>query len=92
MVLGQFGFIGEVLRAEYAINSQLNSLCFSPVNQALFLYPCMKQRVFSKEESILSHIVLVTMKESVVVRNKLNYTQGIIGSKIEPINVFPTQI
>ena len=78
MVLDQFGSIGEMLRAKCPINSQLNSLCFSPFNQALFLCPCMKRCVFSKEESILSHIVLATMKESTVVRNKLNYTQGII--------------
>ena len=84
MVLDQFGSIGEVLRAKCPTNSLLNSLCFSPFNQALFLCPCMKRCVFSKEESILSQIVLATMKESTVVRNKLSYTQGIIGAKIEP--------
>ena len=37
-----------------------------------------------KEELILSHIVLETKKESTVVRSKMNYTQGIIGARVEP--------
>ena len=37
-----------------------------------------------KEELILSHIVLETIKESTDVRNKLNYTQGITGARVEP--------
>jgi len=41
--------------------------------------------MFSKEELILRDIVLETIKDSTVVRNKLNYTQGIIGARVQPL-------
>ena len=67
-----------------SINPQLHSLRTISSNQGLIgLY---KLGVFSKEELILGHIVLVTLKESPLFRNKLNYTQlqVDVGAKVEP--------
>ena len=60
-----------------------------------FSLVCAKWRVFSKEELILSSIVLVTLKEGLVLRNKLNYTHTKIGGKVQPLQplvliVYPT--
>ena len=43
---------------------------------------CVKWRVFFKEELILSSIVLVTLKEWLILRNKLNYTHTNFGAKV----------
>ena len=67
-----------------SINPQLHSLRTISSNQGLIgLY---KLGVFSKEELILGHIVLVTLKESPLFRNKLNSTQlqVDVGAKVEP--------
>ena len=56
MVPGWFRLIGEVLRVRNKFSAKF--FVFGPFYQALFLCPCMKRRVFSKEELILSHIVL----------------------------------
>ena len=58
---------------------------------------CVKWRVFSKQELILSSIVLVTLIEWLVSRNKLNYTHTKIGAKVKPqqpspLIVYPTQM
>ena len=58
---------------------------------------CVKLRVFSKQELILSLIVLVTLKKWFVLRNKLNYTHTKIEAKVEPHQpsvfiVYPTQM
>ena len=57
MVPGWFRLIGEVLRVrnKFSADFFVFRLRFY---QALFLCPCMKRCVFSKEELILSHIVL----------------------------------
>ena len=72
---------------ECALNFQLNSLCFSPLKSSSvsLLFVKRVRRMFSKEELILTDIVLETIKESTVVRNKLNYTQGIIGARVQPL-------
>ena len=43
---------------------------------------CVKWRVFSKKELILSQIVLVTYMEWLVLRIKMNYTQTKAGAKV----------
>ena len=58
---------------------------------------CVKRRVFSKKELILSQIILVTSMEWLVLRNKINYTQANAGAKVPPhthsvLIVFPTQM
>ena len=58
---------------------------------------CVKWRVFSKQELILSSIVLVTFKEWLVLRNKLNYNHTNAGAKVQPhqpsvLIVFLTQM
>ena len=50
---------------------------------------CVKGRVFSKQQLIrpkfnLPAILLVTIKEWVVLRDKLNYTQTNVGAKVQP--------
>ena len=61
---------------------------FDKSSAALFAYhlfsSCMKWLVFSKEELILSYIVLVNLKESPLFRNRLNYTRVNVGAKVEP--------
>ena len=52
----------------------------------------MKWLVFSKEELILSYIVLVTLKEWPLFRNRLNYTQVNVGAKVEPPTALPLNI
>ena len=58
---------------------------------------CVKWRVFSNQELILSSIVLVTLKQWLVLRNKLDYTHPNVHAKVQPhqpsvLIVFPTQI
>ena len=53
--------------------------------------------MFSKRELIVSQIVLVTLKEWLVLRIKLNYSERNVGVKVEPhtpsiLLVFPTQM
>ena len=67
-----------------SINPQLHSLRTIYSNQGLIGLTCVKWRVFSKEELILGHIVLVPLKESPLFRNELNYTQVNVGAKVEP--------
>ena len=50
-----------------------------------------------KEELILSSVVLVTLTEWLVLRNKLNYAHTKIGSQLQPhqpsvLVVYPTQM
>ena len=57
---------------------------------------CVKWPLFSKQELILRLIELVTVKEWLVLRNKLNYTHTKIGAKVQPYEisvliVYPTQ-
>ena len=57
---------------------------------------CVKWRVFSNQELILSLIVLVTLKEWLVLRNKLDYTHTNVHAEVKPhqpsvLIVFPTQ-
>ena len=61
------------------------------------LLVCVEWRVFSNQELILSSIVLVTLKEWLVFRNKLDYTHTNVDAKVQPhqpsvLIVFPTQI
>ena len=68
----------------------------------LFPLVGVKWRVFLKEQLIrskfnLSGIFLVTLKEWLVLRDKLNYTQTNIGVKLKPhqpsfLIVFPNQM
>ena len=44
----------------------------------------IKWRVFMMQELILSQIALVILKESLVFRNRLNYTQTNDGARVEP--------
>ena len=59
---------------------------------------CVKWRVFSNQELILSSIVLATLKEWLVLRNKLDYTHTNVYAKVQPhdqpslLIVFPTQM
>ena len=58
---------------------------------------CVRWRVFSKQELILSLIVLVTLKEWLLLRNKLNFTPTKIGAKVQPYQLsvlifYPTQM
>ena len=53
--------------------------------------------MFSKQELIVSSIELVTLKELLVLRNKLNYTHKKIGAKVQPqkplvLIVYPIQM
>ena len=62
----------------------------------------VKWRVFSKEQLIrpkfnLPLIFLVTLKEWLVLRDKLNYSQTNVGAKVQPhqallVIVFPNQM
>ena len=52
--------------------------------EAFFFGLCEKACVFLKQEVILSSIVLVTLREWLVLRNKLNYTLTKIGAKVQP--------
>ena len=45
---------------------------------------CVKGRVFLMQELILSQIALVILKESLVFRKRLNYTQANDGARVEP--------
>ena len=51
--------------------------------EAFFLV-CVKKRVFSKQELILSSIVLVTLREWLVLEKKLTNTHTKIGAKVQP--------
>ena len=59
---------------------------------------CVKWRVFSNQELILSSIVLATLKEWLVLRNKLDYTHTNVYAKFQRhdqpslLIVFPTQM
>ena len=58
---------------------------------------CVKWRVFSNQELILSSIVLLTLKEWLVLRNKLDYTYTNVHAKVQAhqpsvLIVFPTQM
>ena len=48
-----------------------------------FFFGCVKWPLFSKQELILRLIELVTVKEWLVLRNKLNYTHTKIGAKVQ---------
>ena len=48
------------------------------------LLVCVKWRVFSNQELILSSIVLVTLKQWLGLRNKLDYTHTNVHAKIQP--------
>ena len=53
--------------------------------------------MFSKQELILNSILLVTLKEWLVLENKLNYTHSIVGVKVQAhqssvLIVYPTQM
>ena len=57
----------------------------------------VKRRVFSNQELILSSIVLITLKEWLLLSNKLEYTHTKVQAKVQPYQpsaliVFPTQI
>ena len=61
--------------------------------EALYFYrrlrplACVRWRVFSKQQLILTKfefILLVTLKEWRVLRNKLNYTHTNFGAKVQP--------
>ena len=69
---------------ECAINPLLHSLSGSASNRGILAIVCFKWRAFSKQELILSSIVLVTLKEWLVLRNKLNYSDTKIGEKVQP--------
>ena len=45
---------------------------------------CGKWRVFSKQELILSSMVVVTLKEWLVLKNKLNHTHTNVGARVQP--------
>ena len=45
---------------------------------------CVESRVFSREKLILRSIMLVTIKEWLLLGNKLNYTHTKIGAKVQP--------
>ena len=68
------------------MNPQLHSLSATCSNQSLFLLS-MKWPVFSEQELILSHIVLVTFKNFfffvLFFFNELNYTQTVVGTRVE---------
>ena len=58
---------------------------------------CVKWRVFSKQGLILCSTVLVTLKEWLLLRNKLSYTHRKIGAKVQShqpsvLIVYPTQM
>ena len=61
-----------------------------------FFFGLFKWPLFSKQELILRLTELVTVKEWLVLRNKLNYTHTKIGAKVQPheisvLIVYPTQ-
>ena len=58
---------------------------------------CVKWRVFSNQELILSSIVLVTLKKWLVLRNKLDFTHTNVHAEVQPhqpsvLIVLPTQM
>ena len=64
------------------------------VSSRLLPFVCVKWRVFSNS---LCSIVVVTLKELLVITNKLNYTHTKVGAKVQPhqpslLIVFPTKM
>ena len=58
---------------------------------------CVKRAVFSKQQLILTSIVLVTLKEWLVLRYLLDYSHTNVGAKVQPhqplvLSVSPTQM
>ena len=80
---GYFRSIGEVFRMR--IKFSVKFFAFKPSKSSSVSLLFVKRRMFCKEELILSDIVLETIKESTVVRNKLNYNQGIIGARVQAL-------
>ena len=100
-LLSSFTF--EVKCLDCAINLLIHTFSGgASVSTRLLALVCAKWRVLSKQQLILPKfnlpaIFLVTLKEWLVLRDKPNYRQTNVGSKVQPhqpslLIVFPNQI
>ena len=97
MVPGWFALIGEVLRVRNKFSAkffEFRPFLSSSVSLPLYETACVFEGGINPQPH---RPWMETMKDSTVVRNKLNYTQEIIGARIQPrrsytITVFPTQM
>jgi len=67
----------------FRVRNKSSLTFFEKKRLCFFSWVYAKWRVFLKQELILSSIVLVTLKEWLVLGNKLNYTHTKVGAKVQ---------